>query len=117
MDFKSSSDRIWLEDETGETVAFIEFPEFEEGKVEVTHTVVDPRLQGQGIASNITKAMAEQLRAENKKAELTCSYAVSWFNKHRDYEDVLIDKDAEYKKAETMFGAACGLPRHRKKSN
>lgn len=35
------------------------------------------------------KAAAEQLRSQNRKAVLTCSYAVNWFGKHPEYEDVV----------------------------
>ena len=49
MEFKVSNERIWLENEAGETIAFVDFPEFEPGKVEVTHTVVDPSLRGRSL--------------------------------------------------------------------
>ncbi len=110
--YQMTKDKIWLENEEGKTVACIEFPEFETGKVEVTHTIVDPELQGQGIAAELTKAMAEQLKKEGKKAELTCSYAVKWFYKHKEYAEVLLDPEAEYQKAEEQTGMACGLPKH-----
>ena len=57
-------------------------------------------------------ALAEKLREDNLKAELTCSYAVKWFSKHREYEDVLIDPLAEYKKSEAG-NEACNLPKHK----
>ncbi len=110
--FKEINDKIWLEDECGKTIASIEFPEFEPGKVEVTHTIVDSSLQGQGIAGKLTEHMAKKLINEGKKAELTCSYAIKWFNKHREYEAVLIDPQAEYAKANDNGNMACGIPRH-----
>ncbi len=112
-EFKVAHDRIWLENEEGEMTAFIEFPEFEPGKVEVTHTVVDPALRGMGIAGRLTKMLAEKLIAEGRRAELTCSYAVKWFNDHREYEAALIDPQAEYEKACGPTENACRLPRHR----
>lgn len=111
--FKVSKERIWLEDESGKTIAFVDFPEFEPGKVEVTHTVVDSSLQGMGMAGKLTKCMAEKLIGEGRKAELTCSYAIKWFNKHREYEEALIDPQSEYKKAEEQTAMACGIPKHR----
>ncbi|MCR5743276.1 MAG: peroxiredoxin [Lachnospiraceae bacterium] len=112
-DYKITSDRISLLDGDGREVAFIEFPEFAPGQVEVTHTIVDPALQGQGIASEMTRIMAEKLISEGRRAELTCSYAVRWFSKNRDYEAALIDPAAEYAKAESLTGMACGIPKHR----
>ena len=32
---------------------------------------------------------AAQLRRDHKKAILTCSYAVQWFEKHPEYDDVV----------------------------
>jgi len=116
MDFKVSKEKIWLEDENGNILAYIEFPEFEPGNVEVTHTVVSPSLQGKGIASELTKAMAQKLINEGRKAELTCSYAIRWFEKNREYSDALIDPISEYKKAEGQILGACSVPKHRKQN-
>ena len=112
--FKVLKDKIVLEDEKGAVVAYIEFPEFEPGKVEITHTVVDDSLQGRGIAGKMTRLLAETLIAQGRKAELTCSYAVKWFNEHREYESALIDPEAEYKKAAEHTDRAFGIPKHRK---
>lgn len=111
--FKESDNKIWLEDKSGKTVAFVDFPEFEPGKVEVTHTIVDESLKGRGIAGKMTEYLAKKLIRENKKAELTCSYAIKWFNKHREYQEALIDPEAEYKKASEVKGMACGIPKHK----
>ena len=40
MEFNYDKNRIWLANEDGDAIAFVDFPEFEPGKVEVTHTVV-----------------------------------------------------------------------------
>ena len=34
---------------------------------------------------------ARQIRAEGKKARLTCSYAAAWFPKHPEYADLVTD--------------------------
>ena len=57
--------------------------------VEITHTFVDDSLRGQGIAGNLMKAVAEELRAEKKKAVPVCSYAQAWFRRHPEYADVV----------------------------
>lgn len=115
MSFREEKERIVYLDEEGRELAFIEFPLFDEGKAEVTHTVVDDSLRGRGIAGQLTALMAEKLRREGIKAELTCSYAVSWFHKHPEYRDLLIDPEKEEEKAERREQDACRIPRHRKK--
>ena len=49
----------------------------------------DPSLRGQNLADKLMNAVAEQLCAEDKKAVLTCSYAVKWFDKHPEYKGVI----------------------------
>ena len=46
-------------------------------------------------------ALVEKMKKENRKLELTCSYAVNWFNKNREYGNVLADANKEYAKAES----------------
>ena len=111
MEFKKASDKIWLEDENGREIAVIDFPAEEENVVNITHTLVDDSLKGQGIAGKLTQAAAEQLRSEGKKAVLTCSYAVKWFGNHPEYRDILADPEKEERKAAELGGPACGIRR------
>ena len=111
MEFKSNEGKMWLEDETGREVAFLEYPAVSEGVVNFAHTVVDPSMGGQGVAGRITEAAAQRLRREGLKAVLSCSYAIRWFAKHPEYSDVLADPEAEARKAAAMAGPACGIKR------
>ena len=97
MDFKESSEKIWLENEEGKVIAYVEFPEVN-GIANVMHTVVDDSLRGKGIAGKLMTALVDKMRKENRKMELTCSYAVGWFNKNKGHEDVLVDAEKEYAK-------------------
>lgn len=87
--FRTDGQRTWLEDEDGRRIALLDHPEVRPGVVRLTHTEVDPALSGQGIAGQITQRVAEQLRKDGRRAELTCSYAVRWFAEHPEYQDVL----------------------------
>ena len=123
MEFKSDQAKTWLEDENGKQIALLDHPEVRPGVVNIVHTEVDSSLGGQGIAGKITQAVAEKLREEGLKAELTCSYAIRWFAKHPEYADVLADPDQEKQKADMLAadqekqkadmlaGPACGLRR------
>ncbi|MBR2825191.1 MAG: N-acetyltransferase [Solobacterium sp.] len=109
MEFLYSKDKIWLENEKGEEIAVVEFPEVSDGVVCITHTGVDSSLQGQGIAGKLTQALAEHLRKNSLKADLRCSYAIRWFAKHEDYQDVLHDPETAKKQAEQLAGSACEI--------
>ena len=90
MDFKENSEKIWLENEEGKVVAYVEFPEIN-GVPNVMHTVVDKSLRGQGIAGKLMTALVEKMEKEGRKLELTCSYAIDWFEKNKGHENVLAD--------------------------
>ena len=89
MNFLRGQGRFYLEDQTGKTIAEVDFPAYKEGVVdgvvEITHTFVDDSLRGQGMAAKLMIAVVEMLEAEHKQAKLTCSYAVKWFAKHPEY--------------------------------
>jgi hypothetical protein len=55
--------------------------------------------------------VAQRLREQGLKAELSCSYSIRWFAKHPEYADVLEDPDKEQQKAQMLAGPACGLKR------
>ena len=90
MNFKEISEKIWLENEEGKVVAYVEFPEIN-GVANVMHTVVDKSLRGQGIAGKLLTALVEKMEKEGRKIELTCSYAIDWFEKNKGHENVLAD--------------------------
>ena len=88
MDFKHESNRIYLENEDGKCIAEVTFPDVSENKVNINRTFVDSSLRGQGVANKLLTEVAADLRSKNKKAVATCSYAVDWFKKHSEYEDI-----------------------------
>jgi predicted GNAT family acetyltransferase len=92
MEFKHESNRIYANNEQGAIIAEVTFPDVKEGVVNINHTFVDDYLRGQGIAGKLMVEAAEQLRKENKKAILTCPYAIGWFDKNKGYDDILEKK-------------------------
>jgi predicted GNAT family acetyltransferase len=89
MDFIHESNRIYKKDMDGKVVAEVTFPSAGNDVVNINHTFVDGSLRGQGIAGKLMEETADQLRKEGKKAVLTCSYAISWFEKNEQYKDLL----------------------------
>lgn len=73
----------------GKVLAYVTFPKIDDFTVDITHTVVDESLRGQGIASKLMLVLYNELKARNLKAKLTCSYAINWYNKNTEYNDVL----------------------------
>lgn len=88
MDFKHESNRIYLENEKGECIAEVTFPQVSENKVNINRTYVDNSLRGRGVADKLMSEVMDDLKKGNKKAVVTCSYAAGWLKTHPEYKDV-----------------------------
>lgn len=89
MNFTYNSNQIALFHSDNNLLAEVTFPDIDENTVNINHTYVDDSLRGQGIAGQLMEAAAKQLRSQGKKAVLTCSYAIAWFEKHTEYSDLV----------------------------
>jgi uncharacterized protein len=89
MEFKNETNRIYMENEKGEMIAEVTFPSISESVVNINHTYVDDSLRGQGIAGKLMEEVVEVLKNSGKKAVPTCSYAVMWFEKNKQYDSLL----------------------------
>lgn len=64
-------------DVIGHTVAF-------------THTEVDERFEGQGVAATLTRTALDSVRAQgNRRVAALCPYVKGWIARHPDYQDLL----------------------------
>ena len=81
--------RIYLVNDEGNILAFVTFPPVEENVVMLNHTYVDNSLRGQGIASVLLEKAYEKIKQSNFKVIPSCSYAVKWFEKHEDKQDIV----------------------------
>lgn len=89
MEFIHYANQIVLYNEREKILAEVSFPALEGDTVEVDHTFVDDSLRGQGVAGKLMQEVVDDLRKTSRKARLTCSYAVAWFEKHPECADVL----------------------------
>ena len=90
MKFEVDLNRIYSLDEKGEVVAEVNFPAISEGIVEITRTWVDDSLRGHGIAALLMEECYEALKADGRKAVLTCMYAVKWYGEHPEKNDIVV---------------------------
>ena len=77
-------ERVYALNEDGKLVAEITFPETAPGVYTMDHTFVDPPLPVQGMAEKLEPPAPEQIRENGGTPAATCSYAVSWLEKHPD---------------------------------
>lgn len=89
MECVAERDAIRYLDEGGKVVAEVTFPEVEPGVAEIDHTFVDESLRGQGMAGQLLVRAASVIASSGMRARPTCSYAVSWFQKHPERTGLL----------------------------
>ena len=67
--------------ENDEILAEIVFPMIKEGVIEITHTIVSPSLQGQGIARKLVEKVLEIAKEKGYRVTASCSYARHYLEK------------------------------------
>lgn len=89
MKIQVEENRLALYEETGGLMGEVLFPE-EGGCLVITHTFVDEKYRGQGLAGQLLDALVAELRKRKKKAFPQCSYSVAYFAKHPESQDVVL---------------------------
>jgi uncharacterized protein len=92
MDYLYEAYRIYVNNEEGKMIVNATFPEIKPGIVNVNHTFVDPTLRGQGIASKLMLEVVRYAKEKNYKVVATCPYAVVWFKRHPEFNDLIDDE-------------------------
>ena len=87
MEYQYQDNRIYSEAD-GKLMAEILFP-VTDGVADIQRTYVDDSLRGQGIASQLVEKAVDVIRSNNWKAKATCRYAINWFEKHPEHNDLL----------------------------
>ncbi len=91
MEFQYTDSKIFLTDENGKVIAEVDFDKMPDGVRNISHTFVDSSLRGQGVAGKLLDACVKKIEENNEKVIPTCSYAVTWFEKHPEYSHLLKD--------------------------
>lgn len=82
MQERMFEDKYLLVNEKGEILAEIDFPLVKENVIEITHTIVSPSLQGQGIAKKLVEKVLEIAKEKGYKVTASCSYAKHYLEKN-----------------------------------
>ena len=85
MDFVHYDNEIVLYGDNKKVLANVTFPSISENIVCVNHTFVDASQRGKGVANKLMQELVKNLENTNRKAKLTCSYAIAWFEKNPEY--------------------------------
>jgi predicted GNAT family acetyltransferase len=91
MEFERKGNWIFKRDDEGEVIAEVTFPKLRDGVVVINHTWVDGSLRGRGVAGELVEAAYEAIKADGLKTEVTCPYAVKWFNDRPEKNDIVAE--------------------------
>ncbi|WP_136517869.1 MULTISPECIES: GNAT family N-acetyltransferase [Cellulomonas] len=57
--------------------------------VVLTHTEVDPEVEGRGVGSTLVRGALDRLRAQGRGVVAECPFVRSWVEEHPEYQDLL----------------------------
>jgi len=61
------------------------------GAIIVTHSEVDPRFRGQGLANELAKQTLDQIRGRDLKVVPLCPFFAHYVEQHPEYLDMVED--------------------------
>lgn len=57
----------------------------------LTHTVVQPEAEGEGVGSALARAALDDARASDLRVEARCEFMAAWIARHPEYADLTVD--------------------------
>jgi hypothetical protein len=57
-------------------------------RLRIPSVVVDPAIEGRGVAGALTRAALDWARAEGLRVDPLCPYVAAWMRRHPDYDDL-----------------------------
>lgn len=63
-----------------------------ENVVIVTHSEVDPRFRGRGLANELARQTLDQLRERGNSVVPACPFFAKYVSEHHDWDDILVDR-------------------------
>jgi hypothetical protein len=91
MDYFYEDNRIHILDDDLIPLGEVLFPQRDEGRVDITHVFVAEQLRGRGIASELRLRAYNYIKDKDMKIIAKCPYAIDWFRKHPQYQDIVIN--------------------------
>lgn len=76
-------------EEDGEWLAEMTYFKSGDSEITIDHTEVDPKLRGEGIASDLVAEAVKYARANGLKIKATCKYAKKELDANPEFSDVL----------------------------
>ncbi len=91
MDFIFATNRLYAQSPEGKLLAEVTFPARDANRVNVDHVFVDEALRGQGIAGKMMEMVCDHAKGLGIMIVAKCPFAIEWFKKHPERQDVVIN--------------------------
>ena len=72
----------------GQIVAFIEYRDAASARL-LTHTEVNPDLEGQGVGSQLVKFALEEIKSSGASLVPMCPFVAAYVQRHREYAELV----------------------------
>lgn len=72
-------------------VAYVEYEPAADGLYRLTHTIVPPQFEGQGIGRELVEATLEALRERGARIIPQCSFIIRYIQRHPEWESLLAE--------------------------
>ncbi len=72
-------------------IAYVEYEPAGEGIYRLTHTIVPPAFEGQGIGRELVESTLEALREQGVRIIPECSFIVRYVQRHPEWESLLAE--------------------------
>lgn len=89
-EIKQGTNKFYIGDDENNPQAQITFNQQNDQQIDIDHTGVPEEMGGQGIGSQLVKAVVDYARENNLKVSATCPFAKNVIEKHDEYQDVYV---------------------------
>jgi|SRR5215217_6360614 len=73
----------------GQLAGFLEYESRDENVLALTHTIVESRFRGQGLAGKLVTTALDEARLNGHSVLPYCSYVQAFIGEHPDYVDLV----------------------------
>lgn len=91
MDYIYEENRIYAKREDNLLLAEVTFPARDDTRVNLDHIYIDQSLRGQRAASDLMLLAYNYIKDRNMMIIAKCPYAIKWFKRHEEYQDIVIN--------------------------
>lgn len=76
-------------DDNNNVIGSVDFELRDNTSLAITHTIVKPEFEGQGIAGSLNKEVLEFAKKKQYKVVPICSYTKAYIERHPEYKDLV----------------------------